>query len=82
MATTGPVSTANSIVGATVNDNIGSSVVALSNGNYVLVSSLADIAGITDAGAITWCSGVAGTIGFVNAANSLVGTTTCLFIHI
>jgi len=71
----GVVSAANSLVGTTVNDNAGSGVTALSNGNYVVTSSNWDNGGIVDAGAATWGNGATGRVGAISAANSLVGTT-------
>ncbi len=60
--------------GSHANDQIGSKgVIGLSNGNYIVGSPKWDNATITDAGAVTWCSGVTGCDGVVSAANSLVG---------
>ena len=50
-------------------------VTALSNGNYVVVSSSWDNGAVNSAGAATWCNGTTGAIGTVSAANSLVGST-------
>jgi hypothetical protein len=66
---TGPVTTSNSLIGTTDNDQVGYAV-ALSNGNYVVDSGF--WSGYT--GAVTWGNGVVGTTGVVSAANSLVGT--------
>ena len=66
----GVVSAANSLVGSTAGDSVGSGgVVALTNGNYVVDS--VDWNG--GEGAATWVSGTAGIVGVVSAANSLVG---------
>src|SRR5262249_23065807 len=76
----GPVTAGNSLVGATPGscvspgppfrgDCVGSSIVALSNGHYVIPSPLWN----STHGAVTWGSGTAGVIGPVSAANSLVG---------
>ncbi len=70
------VTTSNSLVGTTASDNVGTSVVALTNGNFVVLSPSWDNASITDAGAATWGSGTLGIIGPVTSSNSLVGTTT------
>jgi hypothetical protein len=71
----GVVSAANSLVGSTGGDQIGSSgVTALSNGNYVVGSYSWDNGAIINAGAVTWGSGTAGVSGVVSAANSLVGS--------
>ncbi|MDZ4683694.1 MAG: hypothetical protein SH850_01315, partial [Planctomycetaceae bacterium] len=72
----GVVSTANSLFGSKASDFVGNtSVIALSNGNYVVVSSASDNGAVIDAGAVTWGNGTTGTIGAVSAANSLVGST-------
>lgn len=61
------------LTGQSTGDQIGNlGVVVLSNGNYVVLSSLWDGAG-ADAGAATWGSGVSGVSGTVSSANSLVG---------
>ena len=74
---------ANSLVGSTANDNVGSvdtgygpygGVTALSNGNYVVSSPDWTNGAAADAGAVTWGSGTAGVSGAVSATNSLVGT--------
>jgi filamentous hemagglutinin family protein len=73
---TGAVSAANSLVGATANDNVGSGgVTPLTNGNYVVRSTVWDSGAVVDAGAVTWGSGTTGITGAVSASNSLVGTT-------
>ena len=76
--TVGLVTTANSLVGGTTNDQVGSSgVTALTNGNYVVRSQLWDnpATAALDAGAVTWGNGAGGTVGLVTSANSLVGGT-------
>lgn len=75
LTTIGQVTEFNSIVGSIANDNVGSLVVPLSNGHYVIASSQADINSVTDAGAVTWCNGTLATTGIVSAANSFIGTT-------
>jgi len=71
----GAVSAANSLVGSTANNRIGSDgVTALTNGNYVVGSQLWDNGGISDVGAVTWGDGTTGVNGVVSIANSLVGT--------
>lgn len=80
--TVGAVSALNSLVGSTLNDQVGSGnglsgIVTLSNGNYVVRSMLWNNGLATRAGAVTWGNGATGaTVGVVSAANSLVGTTT------
>src|SRR5262249_52827396 len=72
----GGVSVANSLVGATAYDLVGSDgVTALSNGNYVVASRFWDNGAAFNAGAVTWGSGTTGVSGAVSVANSLVGST-------
>jgi filamentous hemagglutinin family protein len=75
---TGVVSSANSLVGSSVNDNVGQNIVALTNGNYVVGSSQWDNAstGTVNAGAATWGNGATGISGVVSSTNSLVGSST------
>lgn len=71
------VSTANSLVGGTNYDLVGSSgVTALTNGHYVVASSYWNnpMGAITDAGAVTWCDGGTGRAGTVLPTNSLTGS--------
>ena len=69
------ISSANSLIGATAFDQIGGAVTPLANGNYVVISSFWDNAGVANAGAVTFGSGTSGVTGVVSAANSLVGGT-------
>jgi hypothetical protein len=71
----GEVSAANSLVGSTASDRVGTNVTALSNGNYVVCSSQWHNGTAADAGAVTWGNGTTGIVGVVSAANSLVGST-------
>ena len=71
----GVISATNSLVGSSANDQIGSNVTLLSNGNYLVSASSWDNGGITNVGEVTFGSGTAGVAGVVSAANSLVGTT-------
>jgi len=75
----GAVSAANSLVGSTKSDRIGSGgitgITALTNGNYVVASPIWDNGATADAGAVTWGSGTAGVKGAVSDGNSLVGST-------
>ena len=73
--TVGAVSSANSLVGSTSGDQVGSIAIRLANGNYVVASSSWDNGAVTDVGAVTWGSGTAGVKGSITAANSLVGST-------
>jgi Repeat of unknown function (DUF5650) len=71
----GPVSAANSLVGTSIDDEIGTGVTALTNGNYIVRSPLWNNGAITQAGAATWGNGTTGISGPVSVANSLVGTS-------
>ncbi|WP_417389125.1 hypothetical protein [Gimesia sp.] len=72
----GAVSTANSLVGAKRDDNVGSNgVTALTNGNYVVSSPGWDNDTITNAGAVTFGDGATGNSGLISSTNSLVGST-------
>ena len=76
MGVTGTVSAANSLVGSTFADGVGSGgLAALANGNYVVSSSSWNNGAVSYAGAVTWGSGTTGITGTVSAANSLVGST-------
>ena len=78
--TVGVISSTNSLVGSTKNDCIGSddsasnNVKALTNGNYVVNSKYWDNGTTADVGAVTWGSGLGGTVGTISAVNSLIGT--------
>jgi filamentous hemagglutinin family protein len=72
----GLVSAANSLVGTTANDAVGSfGVTALSNGNYLVNSPNWSNGSAKEAGAVTWGSGASGVRGVVSAGNSLVGSS-------
>ncbi len=73
IATTGVISGINSLMGSTAGDAVGTSVVVLTNGNYVVVSPSWDNGAVVDVGAATWAS-ASGLVGPVSAANSLVGS--------
>ena len=68
----GEISAANSLIGSTASDGVGDSVIALSNGNYVVLSYAWD----ANTGAATWGDGKTGVTGPVSAVNSLVGAGT------
>lgn len=70
----GPVSTVNSLVGSSAQDEVGSFVFALTNGNYVVASIGWRNGALPNAGAATFASGTSGVAGVVSPANSLVGT--------
>jgi len=72
----GLVSMTNSLVGSSAEDQVGSGgVKALSNGNYLVISSNWDHATATNAGAVTWGNGLTGVHGAVSIANSLTGSS-------
>ena len=80
---TGVISSSNSLVGSTLNDNVGqiinntqfyNGVTALSNGNYVVASNYWNNGTVTQVGAVTWSSGTAGVKGVISSANSLIGS--------
>ncbi|MBL9096913.1 MAG: filamentous hemagglutinin N-terminal domain-containing protein [Alphaproteobacteria bacterium] len=71
------VGLANSLLGVTSGDNIGSGgIVALSNGNYVVVSPNWDNGGTSNVGAVTWGNGTTGTTGQVTSLISTIGATS------
>ena len=76
----GPLTAANSLVGLRANDQIGSPLTQLKDGNYVINSPNWDNGLIVDAGASTWRDGSIPLSGAVTSANSLVGTATGDFI--
>ena len=82
--TVGVVSSSNSLVGGTANDNVGdegpysgNDVMSLSNGNYVVTIPRWDnpTGKLPDAGAVTWGNGNGGTVGLITLTNSLIGGT-------
>lgn len=77
LGTSGTVTAANSLVGSTDSDQIGTSgVIVLANGNYVVRSDFWDNGAAVDAGAVTWGSGTAGVSGTITSSNSVIGSTT------
>jgi len=73
--TVGPVTTANSLVGAQTDDRVGSNpATALTNGNYLVVSPEWKNSDQKAVGSVTWGSGNGGTVGQVGATNSLTGS--------
>ena len=70
------VSSANSLIGSTANDQVGisNSITILSNGNYVVSTSTWDSAAV-DVGAVTFGNGMTGISGVISSANSLIGST-------
>jgi hypothetical protein len=73
----GTVTVSNSLAGSSHYDLIGNGgIVALQNGNYVVLSTRWNSGPTFDAGAATWCNGEAGCSGPISASNSLIGETT------
>lgn len=71
----GVISSLNSLIGTKLDDFVGTRVVALSNGHYVVASPLWD-GSQSNTGAVTWANGFTGLVGTVNAGNSLVGSSS------
>jgi hypothetical protein len=69
----GFISAANSLVGSSMNDQVGSGVTPLTNGNYVIASPNWSNGAITRVGAVTLANGTTGITGTISAANSLIG---------
>lgn len=86
-ALVGAVSPANSLVGATGSDQVGSGGAARqSSGDYVVRSPLWDDTGNADAGAISLGRGHGGSVGPLLGANSVIGVApaagaTLVFAH-
>jgi Repeat of unknown function (DUF5650) len=77
----GVISSINSLVGSTSDDQIGSNgIFILNNGNYVVGSVFWDNGEAIDAGAATWGNGTRGVSGVINSNNSLVGSKSGDFI--
>ncbi len=70
----GLVTANHSLFGSQANDQVGRSLLALTNGNYVVSSGAWSNGNQSGAGAVTWCSGASGCQGNISAANSLVGS--------
>ena len=72
---TGKISPANSLIGSSASDRIGSrGITALENGNYVVISPDWSNGTGGSVGAVTWGNGAGGSTGIVSAANSIVGS--------
>ena len=72
---TGSITVANSLIGSHANDDVGEQIIALSSGDYAVVSPSWTNGNAKEAGAVTWADGSTGLSGVVSAANSLVGST-------
>ena len=70
---TGEITALNSLTGTQSGDQVGQSVTALVNGNYVVCSPDWDNGIVNDTGAVTWGHGTTGITGEVSSLNSLVG---------
>ena len=72
---TGPITSANALLGGTTNDHIGSNGIFERGGKYIVLSPDWDNSSIADAGAVTVASADSGLSGFVGSINktSLVG---------
>ena len=70
----GAVSESNSLIGGQTGDYIGTTVIALTNGNYVVASPAYANGPLFGVGAVTLGDGINGTAGVVGPGNSLVGT--------
>lgn len=70
----GTVNTSNSLYGSSVGDAGGSTVTALTNGNYVVTNPSWNNGSTANVGAVTWCDGSTGNVGAISATNSLLGT--------
>ena len=75
-ATSGVISSGNSLVGSSTNDRVGSDgIFILENSHFIVRSFTWNNGTVVNAGAITWCNGIS-LAGQLSSANSLVGTTT------
>ncbi|MDB6140526.1 MAG: filamentous hemagglutinin N-terminal protein, partial [Verrucomicrobiaceae bacterium] len=70
---TGPISSSNSLVGDRGYTSLGQSVTALSNGNYVVATSIFSTSALNRAGAVTWADGNTGITGVISSQNSMIG---------
>lgn len=74
---TGTITPANSLVGTSTGDFVGSEcIAAVSNDHYVVLSTHWANGAALNAGAATWADASKGPVGAVSPTNSLVGTTT------
>lgn len=72
--TTGQVNVSNSLIGSQPNDAVGSLIRRVSNGNYIVHSSVWDNGPLVDAGAFTLGNGSTGVAGFITGCNSVLNT--------
>ncbi|MEM1325600.1 MAG: T9SS type A sorting domain-containing protein [Bacteroidota bacterium] len=71
----GTINDQNSLVGSTVLDRVGESIIIVGNGTYVVRSSLWDDGTVSNVGAVTFCDIGGGVVGAVSDQNSLVGSS-------
>ena len=71
--THGTIAASNSLIGVAVDDRVGLTATALTNGNYVVASPLWHNFGVS-VGASTFGDGTTGVKGFIGESNSLIGT--------
>jgi hypothetical protein len=86
MASSFIVGASNSLIGSTAFDYVGSNdfllslntdgITILPNNNFVVKSINWDNGAFNNAGAVTYCSGIAPTTGTINSTNSLIGNKT------
>lgn len=70
----GTISDTNSLVGNNGSDNVGTSAVELTNGNYVVTSPHWNNGFLSAVGALTWANGMSGIRGVVSSTNSFTGS--------
>jgi hypothetical protein len=68
------VSTSNSLYGTTSGDLSPSNIVALTNGNYIIVLPSWDNGAVVNAGAVIWGNGATGTTGVISTSNAIYGS--------
>lgn len=65
------------LTGSSADDDVGSQIVVLANGNFVVGSGAWNLSGsATHVGAVTWVNGTTGLSGTVSASNSPIGSQT------
>lgn len=71
VSVTGVLAADNAVTGSAAEDQVGQTIVALADGNYVIASRKVN----GNRGAVRWASGTAPALGTLDASNSLVGAT-------
>lgn len=71
----GAVSASNSLVGSSMNDQVGTGIHPLPGGGCVVAAPFWDHGGIADVGAVTFLASAMMTVGEVSPANALIGTS-------